>query len=140
MHGRLRQQHNIPTFTDEATRGCTGWVDLEDGVPQWLPGNEQRIRGEDSTGELVVLCNHCENPPCVRVCPTKATTAGGRDRDDGLHRCIGAASAWPAALRARSFNWREPGRATRDRQPAKVPNPAYPTRMRRRKCTFCPSG
>ena len=38
----------------------------------------------------MVLCNHCQNPPCVRVCPTKATYR----RPDGIvmmdfHRCIG---------------------------------------------------
>lgn len=39
---------------------------------------------------LPTLCNHCENPPCVPVCPVGATF----QRADGLvlvnqHRCIG---------------------------------------------------
>ena len=43
---------------------------------------------------LPVQCQHCENPPCLRVCPTGAT----KKRDDGIvyvdsSLCIGAVRA-----------------------------------------------
>ncbi len=46
-----------------------------------------------------MLCNQCENPSCVRVCPVKATykTEQGLVAID-YHRCIG----WPPAPTARA--------------------------------------
>ena len=131
--------HNVPTFADEA--------DPKLHEIKWLwqapfhgafPGNEQEFAREDlEHKETMVLCNHCQNPPCVRVCPTKATY----QRPDGIvmmdfHRCIGCRFCMAGCpYGSRSFNWRDP----RAGLPAKVPNPAYPTRMRGvvEKCTFC---
>jgi Fe-S-cluster-containing dehydrogenase component len=84
---------------------------------------------------LAVLCNHCENPPCVKVCPTKATWK----RDDGIvmidfHRCIGCRYCMAACpYGARSFNWRDP------RPFIKGPNLQFPTRTKGvvEKCNFC---
>lgn len=83
----------------------------------------------------VVMCNHCDNPPCVRVCPTEATFR----REDGLvmmdeHRCIGCRYCVVACpYGARSFNWLNPRPYIQDG------NPSYPTRTRGvvEKCTFC---
>lgn len=84
-----------------------------------------------------LLCNHCTNPPCVRVCPTQATykMADGIVAMD-YHRCIGCRFCMAGCpYGARSFNFIDP----RKHLPANVPNPEFPTRMIGvvEKCTFC---
>jgi molybdopterin-containing oxidoreductase family iron-sulfur binding subunit len=84
---------------------------------------------------FMVLCNHCENPPCVRACPTKATWK----RPDGIvlmdfHRCIGCRFCMAACpFGARSFNFRDP------RPFIAEVNKKFPTRMKGvvEKCNFC---
>jgi molybdopterin-containing oxidoreductase family iron-sulfur binding subunit len=59
---------------------------------------------------LPLACQHCEDAPCVKVCPTKATSI----RDDGIvlidyDKCIGCRycmAACPYGVRV--FNWQEP--------------------------------
>jgi len=85
--------------------------------------------------KIPLLCNHCENPPCVNVCPTQATWK----REDGIvmmdwHRCIGCRYCIAACpYGSRSFNWRDPRPAV-----AEI-NKTFPTRMKGvvEKCTFC---
>ena len=84
-----------------------------------------------------LLCNHCEYPSCVRVCPTKATYK----RPDGIvamdyHRCIGCRYCMAACpYGSRSFNWGEP----RKNLDLSKLNKKFPTRMRGvvEKCNFC---
>ena len=85
---------------------------------------------------FLVLCNHCENPPCVRACPTKATF---KRENDGIvmmdfHRCIGCRFCMAACpFGARSFNFRDP------RPFIAKQNKEFPTRMKGvvEKCNFC---
>ncbi len=87
--------------------------------------------------EFMLLCNHCDNPPCVRVCPTKATYK----RADGIvamdyHRCIGCRYCMAGCpYGSRSFNFGEP----REYLDLKNLNKEFPTRMRGvvEKCNFC---
>ena len=84
---------------------------------------------------FVVFCNHCDRPPCVRVCPTQATWK----REDGIvmmdwHRCIGCRYCMAACpYGSRSFNWQDPRPFIRNL------TAEFPTRSRGvvEKCTFC---
>ena len=84
---------------------------------------------------LPVQCQHCDDPECVRVCPTKATFK----REDGIvvmdpHRCIGCRYCMAGCpFGARSFNFRDPQPYVKD------VNPEFPMRTRGvvEKCTFC---
>jgi tetrathionate reductase subunit B len=82
-------------------RRCTGCqtcqmaCKLENDVPlgvwrTWVKQIEKGRFPNVSKSFLPALCNNCDNPSCVTVCPTKASVK----RDDGIvtidpHRCIG---------------------------------------------------
>ncbi len=125
--------HNVPELPSKKDE--VKWI-WKEGFEHVLPSQyhdylETQLKEES----LLALCNHCENPPCVRVCPTKATFR----RDDGIvmmdqHRCIGCRFCVAACpYGARSFNWRDP------RKYIPEIDPTYPTRTKGvvEKCTFC---
>ena len=125
--------HNVPdigTIKEEIK-----WIWQEQYV-NVFPGQENEFNAERIAAKpFMVLCNHCTDPPCVRVCPTKATFK----RADGIvmmdmHRCIGCRFCMAGCpFGARSFNYRDP-------QPyIKNENLEYPRRERGvvEKCTFC---
>lgn len=125
--------HNVPDFGNRKDEIKWIWTDTFEHA---FPGQENPYLPKDFMQKpFILLCNHCENPPCVRVCPTKATFK----REDGitmqdLHRCIGCRYCMAGCpYGARSFNYRDP------RPFIKKVNPEYPTRMIGvvEKCTFC---
>jgi Fe-S-cluster-containing dehydrogenase component len=84
---------------------------------------------------MPLQCNHCEDPPCAKVCPTKATY---KDKDGivmiDYNKCIGCRYCMVACpYNARRFNWTEP------KVPAEDINPLVPLRYHGvvEKCTFC---
>ncbi|MBL7733258.1 MAG: 4Fe-4S dicluster domain-containing protein [Chitinophagaceae bacterium] len=99
--------------------------DSEEGAPYWFPKQ----------------CFHCDNPPCVKVCPVDATFK----RQDGLvlidnERCIGCKFCMAACpYSTRVFNWDEP------ELPFDIKNLTYsaetgiPAKVGTvEKCDFCP--
>jgi len=114
--------------------GCTACVDAcrrENNVA--LHGNKKwdvhlirkvTVKREFPVGgpekPVLLLCNHCDHPPCAQACPVQATYK----RDDGIvivdpHRCIGCRYCMIACpYNARHYNYKE--------------NPEWPTLSRPR--------
>lgn len=125
--------HNVPNFDDPKDEVKWIWKEpfkeaLHDQHSEFLP---ERLRD----ASVLVFCNHCDEPPCTRVCPTGATWK----REDGIvmmdwHRCIGCRYCVAGCpYGSRSFNWRDPRPHIDDA------TPRFPTRTRGvvEKCNFC---
>ena len=88
---------------------------------------------------LPVMCQHCGNPACVKVCPVGATY---KDKETGVvrqdyDRCIGCRMCMAACpyTGVRSFNWEEPA-YTID---FAIGSPDVPAHQKHtvEKCTMC---
>ena len=131
--------HNVPDFGNKKDE--IKWLWQEPFMNAFPEESHYKKDDRALSMKFLVTCNHCDNPPCVRACPTKATFKN----EDGVvmmdfHRCIGCRFCMAACpYGSRSFNWRDP-RGTLDGVPfiEKV-NPLFPTRMRGvvEKCSFC---
>jgi [DsrC]-trisulfide reductase subunit O len=124
--------HNIP---DIPTKQDIKWIWTEP-YDNAFPEQQNKYMDEAyKDGSVLLLCNQCEYPPCVRVCPTGATFK----RTDGIvimdyHRCIGCRYCMAGCpYGSRSFNFQDP------RPFIKNIDPSYPTRTRGvvEKCDFC---
>ena len=125
--------HNVPRFDDPKREVKWTW---KEPFEHAFPAQENPWTGEERRRlPVLVMCNHCEHPPCTKVCPTRATWK----RADGVvmmdwHRCIGCRYCVAACpYGSRSFNWVDP-------RPA-IPeiDPGFPTRTKGvvEKCNLC---
>lgn len=128
--------HNVPDIGNPKEE--IKWI-WKDSFEHTFPGMEHRYMPEGfEERQFLLLCNHCENPPCVRACPTKATF---KRKSDGIvmqdmHRCIGCRFCMAACpFGARSFNYRDPRPFIKPENE----NRKFPTRTKGvvEKCTFC---
>jgi molybdopterin-containing oxidoreductase family iron-sulfur binding subunit len=128
-------EHNVPQFP--VKKDEIKWIWPTEYENAFTDHSQYHKDSATLKGEVLVMCNHCDDPPCVKACPTRATFKN----KDGIvamdyHRCIGCRfcmAACPYGMR--SFNWRDP-RAGLDMNSI---NRKFPTRMRGvvEKCNFC---
>ncbi len=111
-------------------------IDLESAVHDY----PQEEAGDKNYYYMPVQCQQCENPPCVKVCPVKATWR----EEDGIvvidyNWCIGCRYCQAACpYHARRFNFAKPRIAGAELNP----DMAYLSNRPRfmgvmEKCTFC---
>lgn len=110
-------------------RKCVAACETRHGLnagQSWM----RTLSWRDDAGEhyMPVMCQMCQDPPCVKVCPVTATY----QTDQGLvlvdqDRCIGSRACMAACpYEARYFNWREP--APKAVMPSPSPNtPEFPS-------------
>ena len=131
--------HNVPNLGNPKEEVKWIWKETYEHT---FPGQQHEYATEQyQDRNFLLMCNHCTNPPCCRVCPTKATWK----REDGIvmmdqHRCIGCRFCMAACpYGVRSFNWGDPRKAPKALNANFPPNTEYPTRSKGvvEKCNFC---
>jgi len=129
------ETHNVPNFENDPKNEIK-WIWSDDFETAFHSQEFHFIREDLKEKPTLLLCNHCDNPPCTRVCPTQATW---KRESDGIvmmdwHRCIGCRYCVVACpYGSRSFNFKDP------RPGIDEITVDYPTRMKGvvEKCTFC---
>lgn len=138
MQRVCHKEHNVPDFVGKfgAKNHEIKWIWPTPFKNAFIEQDIQYVSDHLKRTEIPVLCNHCNHPPCVRVCPTQATF---KRESDGLvlmdfHRCIGCRFCMAGCpFGARSFNFRDPREAIEDI------NPDFTLRTKGvvEKCNFC---
>lgn len=126
--------HNVPKA--DGSKQEVKWIWKEEFHYAFLEQDNMQIPENLAKHPVLLMCNHCDNPPCVSVCPTQATW---KREEDGIimmdwHRCIGCRYCMAACpYGSRSFNYKDP------RQNLETLNSEFPSRMKGvvEKCTFC---
>lgn len=127
------KNHNVPFIDDPKIEVKWIWQDSFEHC--FAEMSTPHLSSRHKELMFPVLCNHCQSPMCVRLCPTKATF----QRDDGIvemdyHRCIGCRFCMTGCpYGARSLNFFDP------RHFLDEISPNYPTRTEGvvEKCNFC---
>lgn len=127
--------HNVPAIDD--IRREIKWIWKADFGNVFPEHTSEYMDVAVRSQKVIVACNQCDNPPCVRVCPVGATWK----RADGIvmmdhHRCIGCRYCMAACpYGSRSFNWKDP-RKILSGNDIRV---EYPVRTKGvvEKCNFC---
>jgi len=124
----------------DCTRACKA-MHFVPPMQEWIKVYEVRDNPEAGLYFLPRPCMQCDNPPCVRGCPTGATYK----RSDGIvmqdnDRCIGCRNCIAQCpYSARSFNWGEPPHTPQElAQPYSVEYNYPHHKGVVEKCTFCP--
>jgi Fe-S-cluster-containing dehydrogenase component len=111
-------------------------INLEDGNPYY---EDEKVPAKDKF-YIPISCQHCEDSPCSKVCPTGATWR----EPDGIvvidyDWCIGCRYCMAACpYGARHFNWGEPNLPAEDVNPdMHIIGNKPRTRGVVEKCTFC---
>ena len=132
-----KMQNNVPDgmlWNRVITEGC----DAIDGAVGEYPNLTRTY--------VPLACQHCENPACLKVCPTGATYKDEQGRVEiDYDRCIGCRMCMAACpFNARVFNWEDPQRdGDFNWGDARVPVRTYGVRSWNKtekcveKCTLC---
>lgn len=127
-----RTENNLPVAGAEqsALGRANEWIRVERYVEGEFPNVKVRF--------MPVMCVHCDEAPCVKVCPVSATYENPEGLNAQIHpRCIGTrACAHACPYTARYFNWWEPAW---DSPLEQTVNPDVAVRWKgiMEKCTFC---
>lgn len=107
--GMLIDNNKCATGCNDCVSACNTENGLSGGTKatdsQWIRKIELKDLRTQRTSSLPMMCQHCEQPPCVDVCPTGASFK----RADGIvlvdrHLCIGCRYCMMACpYKARSF-------------------------------------